>query len=191
MANDKVKPRNLRPGDVILVTRVGIDLAHATTKRDSMIARIVAPPDVAESPVPGARRGYALDTHLGRIPFVTGVSSIMVPNAADIRRDQQEQRERDRRAAAESESAGVLGGLSLSDEQRAAVKVAPAARTAPTQRREQVTVPSPAQVAVAASRSVPPGRGANAAANYRAMARGALTDAARDFWENKAREALA
>jgi hypothetical protein len=188
MANDKVRPRNLRPGDVILVTRHGDELRHATMKRDSIVARVTQPPEVADSPTPGARRGYRIETHVGTIPFLTGVTAIMVPNHADIKRDQ---RERESREQAAGDSAGVLGGLALSAEQRAAT-VAPAARSMPaTTRQQAVTPPSPAQVAVAASRDVPAARGANAAANYRTMARGALTDAARDFWERKADEALA
>lgn len=186
MPNDKIKPRNLSAGDQILVTRRGAELLVASTKRDSFPARVMTPPDVVDSPT-GGRRGYALTTDAGRIPFVTGVSSIMMPTQADIRRHERESADREQ---ARSESAGLLAGL---DAPADAPPLALPSR-APVAARASAPVPMPSAPSasrVARDQSIPYARGANAAANYRAMARGATTDAAQAFWERLASEALA
>lgn len=190
MVNEKIRPKTLRVGDRILVQRKGAALGIATTKRDSLVASLVAPPDVVDSPV-GGRRGYALDTSEGRIPFVTGVTAIMVPNAGDEKRAEREGEERER---AREDSQGVLGGLDRPAPPESSTTIPGHVRQTAARTTSSTTV-TPPRSAIRAhvanvTQSIPAGRGANAAANYRAMARGAVTDAARDFWETKAREAL-
>lgn len=110
----KKTPKNLKVGDLILITRRSDGLLKvAGVKRNSIIAEIRTAPKRVPHPDGGGKRGgYALNTSSGIVPFVTGVSAVMLATAEDRARMRREEASR---PAAIADSASVLSGVTASE----------------------------------------------------------------------------
>lgn len=184
----KVRAARLESGDEILVMKTREGLQLATVRRGSL-AVVVLGIESVTAPTAGGRRGYAITTDRGTIDFVTGVAVVLRAGDNDWKRTRKAEREQGRDAVPVPEA---LNGVSITAQDRAsAVKGTARPKVKAPRWSAPVPVPAPSPVPpveVVGAGAVP-ARGPEAARNYRAQARAAVTDRARRFWTRKADEA--
>lgn len=187
LSDEHSTPKRLRVGDLILVKVEGELVVAATSRRGSVIAKLLAEPERAANPVPGKKAGYTLRTTAGVTTFVSGIQGVLLATSGDVKRVEREERDR---VLAARESAGSLNGVTVGER---AASLRPVDRPAATPLRPAVKAagptPSPRRAPVSDEVMFRAVRADRAGDRFRAMARVSRTVRARVFWEARAEAA--